>query len=239
MSGSGWRPCPDGKHWRREHYQSTYRTLAGKLVRGHQVSAGCCDNPSKKDQIYSEELRIIAKEHFSKMTGPPDPNDLGFGGAGSRYDALIRGWTRFWNDVLEPKDPLDPDLVKALVASESGFDPDPPKPRNSKVRGLMQLTDLTQKILGDEKGELKDHLVHVSQKDMTDPVLNIAAGTRWLFQKKKLAGVRLKRTASWDEAVAEYKDYLRKMIKDPKLVPRGMTKFRNALKRLKHETKDD
>src|SRR5690348_751735 len=59
---SPWRPCPAGQHWRRAHYQSTYTTKSGKVVRGPQVRAGCCENPSRKDQIYSEELKIIAKK---------------------------------------------------------------------------------------------------------------------------------------------------------------------------------
>src|SRR4051794_27267551 len=109
---SAWRPCPPEQHWRKAHWQSTYRTKSGKLVKGHNVKAGCCENPSRKDQIYSEELKIIAKK-FSALKGPPATDDLDFGEKGNRYNELIRGWTRFWNDVLSPKDPLDPNLVKA------------------------------------------------------------------------------------------------------------------------------
>ena len=60
-----------------------------------------------------------------------------------------------------------------------------------------------------EKGELGDRFVNVTEKDAFDPNLNIAAGVRWLFQKKKLASVKLRREATWEEAVAEYKSYMR------------------------------
>ena len=76
-------------------------------------------------------------------------------------------------------------MVKALIATESGF---VQNPKGSQAKGLMQITNMTRKILGDLDGELKDHLIHIDQKDITDPVLNIADGTRWLFQKKILAG---------------------------------------------------
>ena len=226
-----WRLCPAGQFWRSAHHQSSYQRKDGTFVREHNVSAGCCDNPSKKDQIYSEELKTIAIKYFPKLKGPPAPDDLDFKNKGNLYDELIRGWTQFWNDIFGTEDPLDPNLVKALIATESGFNPNP-KVGPSKARGLMQVTDESQKILGNKNGELKDHLVHVDQKDMIDPNLNIAVGVRWLFRKKELAAVKLKRTATWDEAVAEYKSYLKGMIKDPSFLPKPMKKFRENYDRL-------
>lgn len=230
---NNWRLCPAGQYYRASHFQSSYHRKNGTFVRGHNVSEGCCDNPSKKDQIYSVELKKIAEKYFSKLKGPPASDDLDFHNNGNLYDELIRGWTLFWNDILDTDDPLDPNLVKALIATESGFNPNP-KVGPSKARGLMQVTDETQKILGNKNGELKDHLVHVDQKDLIDPNLNIAAGVRWLFRKKELAAVRLKRSATWDEAVAEYKSYLKDMIKDPKYLPQPMDDFRTYYRRLKN-----
>ncbi len=40
-----------------------------------------------------------------------------------------------------------------------------------------------------------------------EPVANICMGVRWLFQKRKLASGKLKRQATWEEAVIEYKCY--------------------------------
>jgi hypothetical protein len=65
----------------------------------------------------------------------------------------------------------------------------------------------------------------------TIPNINICAGTRWLFHKKKLASVKLKREATWIETAAEYKSYLRK-IREGKL-PRNFKDFLNYYERLK------
>lgn len=40
-----------------------------------------------------------------------------------QYDPLIAEWTQYWNDILKPHEPLDPNLVKALIYTESGFKP--------------------------------------------------------------------------------------------------------------------
>ena len=201
-------------------------------MRTHLVQGVCCNNPSKREQIYSEELQGIAKRHFKRLKGGPKSNNLGFKtekNKGNAYDTLIRAWTRFWNGVFKSGDPLDPDLVKALVASESGFNPVKVikvGSRRGSAHGLMQITDETQRVLGDKNGELKDYLVHVDQQDLTDANLNIAAGVRWLFYKKKLARQRLKREATWDESVAEYKGVLGALVKSPNKVPRDMRPFR-------------
>lgn len=105
-------------------------------------------------------------------------------------------------------------MVKAIIATESSFRTSAKikaGKRAGYAMGLMRVTDWTQSILADEKGELRDHLVNVSQKDMADPNANIAAGIRWLFRKKETAKARLGREASWYEAVAEYKAYLQQM----------------------------
>ncbi len=228
---SPWRLCPPGHHWRSDHKQQTYSRKDGTTVREHDVAGSCCQNPSKKDQIYSEELREIAKKYFSNLEGSPAANDLGFKN-GNTYDVYIRGWTQFWNDVFRPKVKLDPNLVKALIATESGFNPNP-KVTSSKARGLMQVKDDTRVILGNPKGELKDHLVHVDQKNITDPNLNVAAGVRWLFQKQRLASGKLGRDASWEETISEYKSYLGKMRKDPSYQPKPLLDLRSYYQTLK------
>lgn len=67
------------------------------------------------------------------------------------------------------------------------------------------MTNKTRKILGDEKGELKDHYLTLTRDDLNDPNLNICAGVRWLFQKAKIASSLKGREATWEEAVAEFK----------------------------------
>ncbi|MFN7683944.1 MAG: lytic transglycosylase domain-containing protein [Oligoflexia bacterium] len=218
-----WRLCPLGKHWVKAHPRT-----GTKGIRGH-----CRSNPSGKDQIYLDEIREIAHRNFSHLVGRPSSNRLGFP-QGNKFDELIRGWTQFWNEVLRPDVPLDPDLVKALIASESGFRATVKAKAGKRAgwaRGLMQITDWTQRILTDEGGELKDHLVNVNQADLSDPVANIAAGIRWLFRKKETATSRLGRAATWDEAVAEYKSYLGDVMAGKQ--PAGMRIFRSYHVRLK------
>ena len=125
---------------------------------------------------------------------------------------------QYWNEVLKPDHPLDPNVVKALIASESAFSPEKlnDKKNSNSARGLMQITNDTRKFL-DDGAELKDHYVTVTKKDLNDPGVNICAGIRWLFRKKEIAStVRLKREATWVEAVEEYKGDLKGLLrKDP------------------------
>ena len=204
-----WRKCPNGTHW-----------VKGRKKKDGSLGKNFCrKNPSKKDQIYREELEYIKDGYFKNLKILPTKDNLDFKYRGSRYDAIIAGWTQFWNEVLKPKDPLDPNLVKALIATESGFDKEAKVYAGKKAgyaRGLMQVTDWTLEILRDEKGELTDHLVNLYQKDMIIPNYSIAAGTRWLFRKKETASSKLKRQASWMEAVADYKSYLLEWEKNPK-----------------------
>lgn len=227
-----WRICPGGEHWVRTHDRLV--PVSKKNPSGiTEVEGHCRKNRSKKDQILPEEIEKIAREVFSNLTGPPNADSLGFEN-GNKYNDLIRGWTQYWNEVFNPKDPLDPNLIKALIASESSFDPKP-QPANAgkagKARGLMQVTDQAIKVLKDEKGELRDYLIDIDKKDIEDPNTNICAGVRWLFHKKKLASGKLKREATWIEATAEYKSYLRD-IRSGK-TPENFQKFLNWYEELK------
>jgi len=219
-----WRVCPIGQHWVRAHER---RGTKG-------VAAHCRNNPSGRDQIYLDEIQEIAEREFAKLDGAPCAYDLDFPN-GSEYDALIRGWTKYWNEIFQPSNPLDPDLVKALIATESGFRPNIKNRAGKKAgwaRGLMQVTDWTLQTLKDEEGEVRDHLVDLDQKDMTDPSANITAGIRWLFRKKETASAKLKREATWEEAIADYKAYLNEMKKNKK-APRPMQDLREYYERLK------
>jgi len=151
---------------------------------------------------------------------------------GSKYDQLIAGWVKYWNDVLEPKDPLDPNLVKALIATESGFDPTmlANKRNQNSARGLLQITNDTRKIIGDEKGEIRDRYLTVTRSDLNDPAVNICAGIRWLFHKRDLASARLGRLAAWSDAVFEYKGLSRA---SKKRATELMNRFREKYEALK------
>jgi hypothetical protein len=69
----------------------------------------------------------------------------------------------------------------------------------------MQITNKTRKILANEKGELKNHYLTATREELNEPSVNICAGIRWLFRKREIASERLKRIASWEEAVFEFK----------------------------------
>jgi hypothetical protein len=56
-----------------------------------------------------------------------------------------------------------------------------------------------------EKGELKEYLLTATRQDLNDPNTNICAGIRWLFHKRKLVCSHLKREATWDEVIYDYK----------------------------------
>lgn len=202
-----WRMCPYGQHWVRTHplhVQPSKKYPDGHVTTRH---AHCARNPSGKDELYPDEIQEIAVQHFSGLKKKPCPIKLDFGNAGHKYDDLIAGWTQYWNDVLNPADPLDPNIVKALIASESSFDPN--KLANQKnsnsARGLTQITNETRKLLGGAKGGLLEHLIQATKSDLNDPSVNICAGARWLFEKRRLVTSRLKAPASWLDTIWEYK----------------------------------
>lgn len=179
----------------------------------------CADNPSKKDLLSFDEMQHISEIYFENLTGPPAEGVLKEFPNADKFDKQIRGWVRYWNEILKPDEILNANLIKALIATESSFDQNSDnKTKNVHARGLMQIRDQTLHILGDHKGELKDYLIHLAANNLLDPSANICAGVRWLFQKKKLASARLKRTATWEEAIIEYKGYWDEVGKgnDPK-----------------------
>jgi hypothetical protein len=202
-----WRLCPSGQHWVRTHLlripPSKKNPRGSKTTRhGH-----CAHNPSGKDQLYSDEIREIGHHNFKNVKDKPCPIPMGAGRAGTQYDELIAGWTKYWNDVFRPVPPLEPNVVKALIATESRFRPKKladARDQNS-ARGLMQITNKTRKILSDEKGELKDHFITVTREELNEPSNNICAGIRWLFRKREIATSVINRPASWEEAVQEFK----------------------------------
>ncbi len=201
-----WRACPYGQHTVITHAENIPPSRShpkGVVTTRHQH---CARNPSGKDQLYAEEIQEISAQNFSGLKNRLCPISLGFSN-GDKYDDLIAGWVQYWNEVLKPAVPLEPNLIKALIASEARFNPNLlfNKKDSNSARGLTQITNSTRKILGNAKGELKDHFITVNKTDLNDPSVNICAGVRWLFQKKKLASIHLVRPATWLEAVQEYK----------------------------------
>lgn len=207
LKAHGWRLCPVGEHWVTTH---PLRVPPSKTNPGGSITTRrghCAKNPTGKDQLYPDEIKEISINQFKDLKNKPCDLNLGFKKNGNSYDDLIAGWTQYWNEVLQPKNPLDPNTVKALIASESGFDPEAlaDKKNKNSARGLMQINNEARKTLGNEKGEIKDHYLTLTREELDDPYLNICAGIRWLFQKQKLASNSLKREATWDETIQNFK----------------------------------
>jgi soluble lytic murein transglycosylase-like protein len=178
----------------------------------------------------SNELRQIAKKYDINKTPKPTPNDLGFSN-GNKFDKIIAIWVDYFNKTFPPSPPfapLDPDVIKALIASESGFNP---SSQNQKAKGIAQITPETLKALQNPNGELKDHLFKdILQKDLNDPEIAIPLATRWIFQKKYLVEQKLKRAATNEEIIMAYKGILnsRSELKESEL---------KAFKRIYNEIK--
>jgi hypothetical protein len=144
------------------------------------------------------------------------------------YDEYIAVWTDYFNNKIKLKEPIDPDLIKALIASESTFNPNA---INKKATGLTQVTTDTLKILHNLEGEAKDFVFKdIRKKDLKNPNVSIAVGTRWLFYKKQYAERILKRAATSDEVIQVYKGILGDKSENANQI---MKKFRNFYGKLK------
>lgn len=93
----------------------------------------------------------------------------------------------------------------------------------------MQLLPLSMRSLNGLNSELKNHFFEFDRADAFDPNLNIAAGVRWLFQKKALLEMKLKGEATWSEVIEDYKGYTKLRKKDPSAKMPGMSRYRDRL----------
>jgi soluble lytic murein transglycosylase-like protein len=148
-----------------------------------------------------------------------------------KYDELIAVWTDYFNKKFEANPPLDPDVVKALIASESGFREDPPE--NKIAFGIAQITPETFKAIQDPKGEVKDFIFNdIRKKDLKDPNINIPMAVRWLHRKKRLAEGKLGRPATAEEIILEYKGLLKSKSDEKR---RALKNFRENYDKLKNK----
>jgi len=104
------------------HYYARGVPVSVKNPDGTTIVDGHCrKNPNRHEIFVADEIHEISAKHFRNLKSKPTADAMGFP-QGNQYDDLIGGWTQFWNDIFKLKIPLDPNLIKALVASESGFD---------------------------------------------------------------------------------------------------------------------
>jgi hypothetical protein len=104
-------------------------------------------------------------------------------------DSVLQFWLNFWKDEgLKFPEDLDPFLIKVIIAIESRFRPTVrTKIPGSSATGLMQITNQTREGLNGKSKKsqhaLRDSFLDLDMVDLTDPVINIAAGIRWLSHK--------------------------------------------------------
>jgi hypothetical protein len=133
-------------------------------------------------------------------------------------DDLIQFWLDYWKSKGLPfPDDLNPKLIKALIAHESSFNPNA-RSKSSTALGLMQLTKKTMNALSGKKGgiskqrEVKKENLKLDHESLKDPMLNVAAGTRWLSHKFSIIGKEKEKTSfnmlkaynQWNEKGEEY-----------------------------------
>ncbi len=152
-----------------------------------------------------EIYKIVNGYSFKKLKFPK-PDSLDYKN-GNKFDESIAVWADYFNKLFKIDPPLDPDMVKALIASESSFDPNAD---NGIGYGLVQITKQSLKILQDTNGEVKDFIFKdIRLKDLKNPDVSIPMGIRWLARKQDTATKKLGRKPTHDELAMEYKGLLK------------------------------
>ncbi len=234
-----WRLCPLGESWVLTHTLTV--PASSKKPKYKTVRSGHCrKNPNGKEFYTADEFRKISALYFQGLANNPHsmpiPDALDFPN-GNKYDLLIGGWTKFWNEILKPDIPLTPDFAKALIATESSFMVrSSKKSKEGTARGLIQITEKTRNILWkDPNKELRNHFIEMSAEEAQEPEINIAAGIRWLHHKRNLLKKRLKREVTWEEAGWEYKGIFKDVGGKDKIVKRIVKDLRGYHQRLKNQ----
>lgn len=224
-----WRTCPYGQQWVVKHP----RYPVGRQIQ--DVDGHCRKIPSGKDLLQGDEIDFISKtapflnvkvtpQRYNGKEELPNAND---------YDVYIAGWCKYWNEIFNPDIPLDTNLIKALIHSESTFNP-LAQAKNKKelggtARGLIQLTEQALQILKDRKGEIKDHYIELKKEELFNPSKNICAAIRWIFRKREILQKRFKRSPSWIETIAEYKGLSKQLKNNNQKAIEVMKRFQSKL----------
>lgn len=145
------------------------------------------------------------------------------------YDNLIATWCDYFNRTLNVKSLIDPDMIKALIASESDFRLDP---KNPIAIGIAQITKETHKIVQDSNGEVKDFIFNkISQKDLKNPDIAIPIAIRWVAYKVARSQAKLGRVPTHEEIILEYKGLLKSKSDFKKSALKKYRKYYEKLKK--------
>jgi hypothetical protein len=134
-----------------QRFRGTGRELLPVCLKGTLVERGTAERPATQ-----AELSAMAP----KISSPLALNNPVIGAERSRFVSMVLAEAKAFK--------LDPRLVLAVMATESGFDPNAKSPKNAL--GLMQL--------------IPDTAARFNVKDILDPVENIRGGMaylRWLL----------------------------------------------------------
>jgi hypothetical protein len=187
-------------------------------------------HPRRLDGTYLDRKEIdkIIKNYDLKKLIYPKSDKLNMYSDSDKYDELIAIWTDYFNKKFPSDSLLDPDVVKALIGSESDFKLDPVNPA---AFGIAQITKETFKALQDPEGEVKEFIfTKFTLKDLKDPNVAIPMAIRWLFRKKKLAQGKLGKEPNAEEIILEYKGLLKSTSK---YKDKALKKFRELYALLK------
>jgi hypothetical protein len=162
----------------------------------------------KGTYLDKDEIAKIFREYDRSKIVFPAKGKLEEYPNADKYDEQIAVWTDYFNKKFRAEPPLDPDVVKALLGSESRFLPDPP--RSKKGQGISQITPDTLEILQDPEGEAKEFtFTKMNRKDLKDPDIAIPMAVRWLHRKRVTAQSKLGRAPNHQELILEYKGLLK------------------------------
>lgn len=160
----------------------------------------------KGTYLDSSEIESIFKNYDKKLITYPTKKALNQPNS-DEFDDTIAVWCDYFNKKFNTNPPLEPNLIKALIASESDF---VKNPKNPKATGITQITNETLNALQDPDGEVNDFIIkNIRKKDLKNPDIAIPMAIRWLSRKKRLAEGKLGRTASAEEIILEYKGLLK------------------------------
>lgn len=154
------------------------------------------------------EIDKLTQSYNRKKLAYPTAGKLRRYRNADQYDDVIAIWVDYFNNKFREDERLDPDVIKALIAGESGFRIDPKE--NRTALGIAQITRPTLKLLQDPTGEAKDFIfTEMRLKDLKNPAIAIPLASRWLFRKKTTAKSKLGREPTHEEIILEYKGLLR------------------------------
>lgn len=178
--------------------------------------------------LIDETFKKFLKDNHKKKIQYPAKAKLGLPDE-DKYDDFIATWAAYFNQALNLKTHVDPDMVKALIASESTFKPNSV---NKNATGLTQITTDTLEIVQDLSGEAKDFVFKdIRRKDLKDPNVSVAIGVRWLAYKKQYADKLLKKEATPDEVIQVYKGILNDKSSIAKRIMKDYRDFYEKLKK--------